>query len=174
MPVQLVLIGLPQSGKTTVFNALTGAHAATGTFSGVEDEPNLATVKVPDPRLDVLTQLFKPRRTVPAEIQYWDVAGLAKGIHERGLGGRLLGYLQQASALVHVVRAFDDPTVPHPEGSVDPLRDIETINMELLFVDLAMVDKRLQRIRAMIPKLRGQEREAHEREGAVLERLHRA
>jgi len=174
MPVQLVLIGLPQSGKTTVFNALTGAHAATGTFSGVEDEPNLATVKVPDPRLDILTQLFKPRRTVPAEIQYWDVAGLAKGIHERGLGGRLLGYLQQASALVHVVRAFDDPTVPHPEGSVDPLRDIETINMELLFVDLAMVDKRLQRIRAMIPKLRGQEREAHEREGAVLERLHRA
>jgi len=174
MPVQLVLIGLPQSGKTTVFNALTGAHVATGTFSGVEDEPNLATVKVPDPRLDVLTQLFKPRRTVPAEIQYWDVAGLAKGIHERGLGGRLLGYLQQASALVHVVRAFDDPTVPHPEGSVDPLRDIETINMELLFVDLAMVDKRLQRIRAMIPKLRGQEREAHEREGAVLERLHRA
>lgn len=174
MPVQLVLIGLPQSGKTTVFNALTGAHAATGTFSGVEDEPNLATVKVPDPRLDVLTQLFKPRRTVPAEIQYWDVAGLAKGIHERGLGGRLLGYLQQASALVHVVRAFDDPAVPHPEGSVDPLRDIETINMELLFVDLAMVDKRLQRIRAMIPKLRGQEREAHEREGAVLERLHRA
>ncbi len=174
MPVQLVLIGLPQSGKTTVFNALTGAHAATGTFSGVEDEPNLATVKVPDPRLDVLTQLFKPRRMVPAEIQYWDVAGLAKGIHERGLGGRLLGYLQQASALVHVVCAFDDPTVPHPEGSVDPLRDIETINMELLFVDLAMVDKRLQRIRAMIPKLRGQEREAHEREGAVLERLHRA
>ncbi|MCX7624385.1 MAG: redox-regulated ATPase YchF [Thermomicrobium sp.] len=174
MPVQLVLIGLPQSGKTTVFNALTGAHAATGTFSGAEDEPNLATVKVPDPRLDVLTRMFKPRRTVPAEIQYWDVAGLAKGIHERGLGGRLLGYLQQASALVHVVRAFDDPAVPHPEGSVDPLRDIATIDMELLFVDLAMVDKRLQRIRAMIPKLRGAEREIHEREGAVLERLHRA
>ncbi|MCX2727222.1 redox-regulated ATPase YchF [Thermomicrobium sp. 4228-Ro] len=174
MPVQLVLIGLPQSGKTTVFNALTGAHAMTGTFSGAEDEPNLATVKVPDPRLDVLTQMFKPRRTVPAEIQYWDVAGLAKGIHERGLGGRLLGYLQQASALVHVVRAFDDPAVPHPEGSVDPLRDIATIDMELLFADLAMVEKRLQRIRAMIPKLRGAEREAHEREGAVLERLHRA
>lgn len=174
MPVQLVLIGLPQSGKTTVFNALTGASAATGTFSGAEDEPNLATVKVPDPRLDVLTEMFRPRRTVPAEIQYWDVAGLAKGIHERGLGGRLLGYLQQASALVHVVRAFDDPAVPHPEGSVDPLRDIATIDMELLFVDLAMVDKRLQRIRQMIPKLRGPEREMHEREGAVLERLHRA
>jgi len=174
MPVQLVLIGLPQSGKTTVFNALTGAQAATGTFSAAEDEPNLATVKVPDPRLDVLTRMFNPRRTVPAEIQYWDVAGLAKGIHERGLGGRLLGYLQQASALVHVVRAFEDPAVPHPEGSVDPLRDIATIDMELLFVDLAMVDKRLQRIRAMIPKLRGAEREAHEREGAVLERLHRA
>ncbi len=174
MPVQLVLIGLPQSGKTTVFNALTGASAATGTFTGSEEEPNLATVKVPDPRLDVLTRMFQPRRTVPAEIQYWDVAGLAKGIHERGLGGRLLGYLQQASALVHVVRAFDDPAVPHPEGSIDPLRDIATIDLELLFVDLAMVDKRLQRIRQMIPKLRGPERELHEREGAVLERLHRA
>ncbi len=174
MPVQLVLIGLPQSGKTTVFNALTGASAATGTFSGAEDEPNLATVKVPDPRLEVLTQMFRPRRTVPAEIQYWDVAGLATGIHERGLGGRLLGYLQQASALVYVVRAFDDPTVPHPEGSVDPLRDIATLEMELLFVDLAMVEKRLHRIRQMIPKLRGPERETHEREGAVLERLHRA
>ncbi len=174
MPIQLVLIGLPQSGKTTVFNALTGAQAATGTFSAAEDEPNLATVMVPDPRLDVLTRMFQPRRTVPAEIQYWDVAGLAKGIHERGLGGRLLGYLQQASALVHVVRAFDDPAVPHPEGSADPLRDIATLDMELLFVDLAMVDKRLQRIRAMIPKLRGAERETHKREGAVLERLHRA
>lgn len=174
MPIQLVLIGLPQSGKTTVFNALTSAQALTGLFRGAEDEPNLATVKVPDPRLDTLTRMFQPRRTVPAEIQYWDVAGLAKGIHERGVGGRLLSYLQQASALVLVVRAFDDPSVPHPEGSVDPLHDIATLNLELLFVDLGMVEKRLQRIRAMVSKLRGAEREAHEREGAVLERLHRA
>ncbi|WP_038038526.1 redox-regulated ATPase YchF [Thermorudis peleae] len=174
MAVQLVLIGLPQSGKTTVFNALTGADAPTGGFSDLESEPNLATVKVPDPRLDVLTRMFNPRRTVPAEVQYYDVAGLAKGIHERGLSGRLLSYLSQASALVHVVRAFDDPAVPHPEGSVDPLRDIETMNMELAFADLAVIEKRLQRIASMIPKLRGSEREAHEREQAVLQRLHQA
>ncbi|MBX6341503.1 MAG: redox-regulated ATPase YchF [Thermomicrobiaceae bacterium] len=171
MPLQLVIIGLPQSGKTTVFNALTQAEAATGVFSTGEEEPNLATVKVPDERLEVLTRMFNPRRTVYADVQYYDVAGLAKGIHEHGMSGRLLGYLSQGAALVHVVRAFEDPAVPHPEGSVDPLRDIETINLELTFSDLGVIEKRLQRIRATIPKLRGAEREANEREAAVLERL---
>ena len=109
MALQLVIIGLPQSGKTTVFNALTQAEAATGVFSTAEEEPNLATVKVPDPRLDRLTAMFKPRRTVPADVQYYDVAGLAKGIHEQGMSGRLLGYMSQGAALVHVVRAFEDP-----------------------------------------------------------------
>ncbi|MCM8747566.1 redox-regulated ATPase YchF [Thermomicrobiaceae bacterium CFH 74404] len=171
MPVQLVLIGLPQSGKTTVFNALTRAKAVTGGFSGAGDEPNLATVKVPDPRLDVLTRMFNPRRTVPAEVQYYDVAGLAKGVHERGLSGRLLGYLSQADALVHVVRAFDDPAVPHPEGSVDPLRDVETIDLELAFSDLSIIEKRLARIQSMLGKLRAAEREAQEREAELLGRL---
>lgn len=174
MAVQLVLIGLPQSGKTTVFNALTRAQAPTGTFTGAEEEPNLATVKVPDSRLDTLTRLFNPRRTVPAEVQYYDVAGLARGVHERGLGGRLLGYLSQADALVHVVRAFDDPTVPHPEGSVNPLRDIETIDAELAFSDLAIIEKRLARIQSMIGKVRGAEREAQEREAELLSRLQAA
>ncbi len=174
MAVQLVLIGLPRSGKTTVFNALTRAQATTGGFSGAEEEPNLATVKVPDPRLDVLTRMFNPRRTVPAEVQYYDVAGLARGVHERGLSGRLLGYLSQADALVHVVRAFDDPAVPHPEGSVDPLRDIETIDLELAFSDLAIIEKRLARIRSMLGKVRGAEREAQEREAELLGRLQAA
>lgn len=171
MSLQLVIIGLPQSGKTTVFNALTRSEAATGGFSSGEEEPNLATVKVPDPRFDVLVELFNPRRTVPADVQYYDIAGVAKGIHEHGMSGRLLGFLSQGAALVHVVRAFEDPAVPHPEDTVDPMRDIETLNLELSFSDLGLIEKRLQRIEATIPKLRGAEREANEREAGVLQRL---
>lgn len=174
MSLQLVIMGLPQSGKTTVFNALTRAEAATGGFSTGEEEPNLATVKVPDPRLDELVRLAKPRRVVPADVQFYDIAGVAKGIHEQGMSGRLLGYLSQGAALLHVVRAFEDPAVPHPEETVDPLRDIETINLELLFSDLGLIEKRLPRIAAAIPKLRGKEREAHEQEAATLERLREA
>ena len=168
---KLVIIGLPGSGKTTVFNALTSAEAKTGGFGGGADEPNLATVKVPDPRLDTLTEMFQPKREVPADVQYLDVAGIAKGIAEKGMSGQLLGHLAQADALVHVVRAFKDPNVEHAEGSVDPLRDIETLNLELLFSDLSIVDKRLQRIVAQLPKMRGAEREAYEREQVVMNRL---
>lgn len=171
MTTKLVIIGLPGSGKTTVFNALTSAEAKTGGFGGGADEPNLATVKVPDPRLDKLTEMFQPKREVPADVQYLDVAGIAKGIAEKGMSGQLLGHLAQADALVHVVRAFKDPNVEHAEGSVDPLRDIETLNLELLFSDLSIVDKRLQRIVAQLPKMRGAEREAYEREQVVMNRL---
>ncbi len=171
MATTLVIIGLPNAGKTTVFNAITRAEAATGTYGANADEPNLATVKVPDPRLDLLTEMFRPQRKVPADVQYLDVAGIAKGIAEKGMSGALLGHLSQADALVHVVRAFADPNVPHAEGSVDPVRDIETLNLELHFSDLAAVDKRLQRIDAQLPKLRGREREATEREQIVMTRL---
>ncbi len=171
MATQLVIIGLPSSGKTTVFNALTRAEAETGTFGAGADEPNLATVKVPDPRLDRLTEMFQPQRKVPADVQYLDVAGIAKGIAEKGMSGQLLGHLAQADALLHVVRAFEDPNVAHAEETVDPPRDIETLNLELLFSDLALVDKRLQRIASQLPKLRGQERDATEREQIVMTRL---
>ena len=171
MATKLVIIGLPTSGKTTVFNALTRSEAATGTFGANADEPNLATVKVPDERLDRLTELFNPQRKVPADVQYLDVAGIAKGISEQGMSGQLLGHLAQADALVHVVRAFEDPNVPHPEETVDPLRDIETLNMELLFSDLAIIDKRLQRIESQIGKTRGKERDEMEREQKALTQL---
>ena len=174
MATRLVVLGLPNAGKTTVFNALTRAEARTGTFGAAEDEPNLATVKVPDPRLDRLTEMFRPQRKVQAEVQYLDVAGVAKGIAEKGMSGQLLGHLSQADALLHVVRAFEDPDVPHPEEQVDPCRDIETLNLELLFSDLALVDKRLQRIASQLPKLRGPERELYEREQTVLARLKEA
>ncbi|MEA2512673.1 MAG: ribosome-binding ATPase [Thermomicrobiales bacterium] len=174
MTTKLVIIGLPQSGKTTVFNALTQAEAATGGFGGGADEPNLATVKVPDPRLERLTEMFNPQRKVPADVQYLDVAGIAKGIAEKGMSGQLLGHLSQADALVHVVRAFADPDLPHPEGTVDPLRDVETLILELTFSDLGIVEKRLQRLAAQIPKLRGAEREAYEREQVVMGQLKEA
>ena len=174
MTTKLVILGLPSSGKTTVFNALTRSDAPTGGFSSATDEPNLATVKVPDPRLDLLTEMFKPQRKVQADVQYLDVAGVAKGMAEKGMSGQLLGHLAQADALVHVVRAFDDPNLPHPEGSVDPARDIETINLELAFSDLAIIEKRLQRIAAQLPKMRGAEREAYEREQAAMETLKQA
>lgn len=171
MATKLVIIGLPGSGKTTVFNALTRAEAATGTFGSANDEPNLATVKVPDPRLDTLTALFKPQRKVQADVQYLDVAGIAKGMAEKGLSGQLLGHLAQADALVHVVRAFADPNVPHPEETVDPMRDIETLNMELLFSDLGLIEKRIARIESQIQKTRGAERELAERELALMRKL---
>lgn len=170
MPLHLTITGLPNSGKTTVFNALTRSAARTGGFAA-EGEVNLATVKVPDARLDRLAEIFHPKKIVPADVQYVDVAGLAKGMAEHGLGGQLLGHLAQADALVHVVRAFIDASVPHPEETVDPLRDIETLNLELLFSDLSIIEKRRARLQASIPKLRGQERDAYEREAEVLARL---
>ena len=170
MSLRLVIVGLPNSGKTTVFNALTRASARTGGFAS-EGEVNMATVKVPDARLERLAEIFNPKQIVPADVQYVDVAGLAKGMAEHGLGGQLLGHLAQAEALVHVVRAFADAAVPHPEELVDPLRDIETIDLELTFSDLGIIEKRQTRIQATIPKLRGAEREAHEREAVLLQRL---
>ena len=171
MSTTLVIIGLPSSGKTTVFNALTRSQAETGTFGANADEPNLATVKVPDARLDRLTEMFEPQKRVPADVQYLDVAGIAKGIAEKGMSGSLLGHLSQADALVLVVRAFIDEDVPHVEDSVDPARDIETLTLELLFSDLAAVEKRLDRIQNQKQKVVGREREAMEREKALMERL---
>jgi GTP-binding protein YchF len=167
----LVIIGLPSSGKTTVFNALTRSQAETGTYGANADEPNLATVKVPDARLDRLTEMFQPQKRVPADVQYLDVAGIAKGIAEKGMSGTLLGHLSQADALLLVVRAFSDPDVPHVEDSVDPGRDIETLTLELLFSDLAAIEKRLNRIQNQKQKVVGREREAMEREKALMERL---
>ncbi len=170
MTTKLVIIGLPGSGKSTVFNALSRSTAETGSFGG-DDEPNLATVKVPDERLDLLTEMFNPQRKVPADVQYLDVRGIDKGVSEQGMSGQLLAHLAQGDALVLVVRAFDDEATPHPEGSVDPARDIETMNLELTFSDLGVVDKRLQRVIQQLPKMKGAEREAYEREQKLMERL---
>src|SRR4051794_289830 len=118
--------------------------------------------------------MFQPQKRVPADVQYLDVAGVAKGIAEKGMSGALLGHLSQADALVLVARAFDDPNVPHVEGTIDPERDIETLELELLFSDLAAVEKRLDRIENQKQKVVGRERDAMERERALMERLRQA
>jgi len=136
------IIGLPQSGKTTLFNSLTKGKARTHAFSSTDVEPNLGVVKVPDSRLEGLQSIFNPKRTIPAEVKYVDVT-VSKG---RGISGELMGYLSKVDAFLHVVRAFSDESIPHSEGSVDPERDVDIMNLELAFSDLAVIERRLLRI----------------------------
>ncbi|RRR67777.1 MAG: redox-regulated ATPase YchF [Candidatus Viridilinea halotolerans] len=173
--MKIAIIGLANSGKTTVFNALTRGTAATTAYSSGQLEPNLATVKVPDERLAVLTTLFKPKKTTHADVQYIDVAGLSGGGKQSGgLPPALLNYLGTADALLHVVRAFAASDVPHPDGSVDPLRDIQAVDLELAFSDLAIIERRLSRLTAEIPKMAAKEKELRIAERELLVRLQAA
>jgi len=162
------ITGLPYVGKTTLFNLLTGGHAATGGFAGAEAETNVGVAKVPDRRVDDLAVLFKPKKTTHAEITYRDL-GLAKAAAAgQGISAQKLGDLRTADALVHVVRAFADPAVPHAAGSVDPARDLATLDLELLFADHALVERRLERLEPELRSAKGAEREVKDREKAVL------
>ena len=163
--MELGIIGLPQSGKTTVFNALTKGHAETGAHASGTLVPNIGVVKVPDPRLEALTDILKPKRTTPAEVRYVDVAGTAKGLSKgKGLEGELLAFMSKVDALILVVRAFPDEMVPHIEGSVDPERDIDNMNLELAFSDLALIEKRLVRLDTSLKGAKPQEgKQAFER-----------
>lgn len=170
--MRIAIIGLANSGKTTVFNALTRGTAETAAFSSGQLEPNLATVKVPDERLDVLTTMFRPRKTTHADVQYVDVAGISGGGRETGgLPPALLNYISGADALLHVVRAFEDAVIPHPEGSVDLRRDMTTVDLELAFSDLAIIERRLNRLNAEIGKMAAREKEARIAERDLLLRL---
>ncbi len=170
--MRIAIIGLANSGKTTVFNALTRGNAETAAYSSGQLEPNLATVKVPDERLDVLTTMFRPRKTTPADVQYVDVAGISGGGRQSGgLPPALLNYISGADALLHVVRAFDDSGVPHPEGSIDPARDIAAVDLELAFSDMAIIERRLTRLNAEIGKMASREKEARIAERDLLLRL---
>jgi GTP-binding protein YchF len=170
--MKIAIIGLPNCGKTTVFNALTRGNVETTTYSSGQLEPNLAVVKVPDERLHVLEQMFQPRKVIHADVQYVDVAGISGGGRsEGGLPPALLNYIGTADALLHVVRAFDDATVAHPEGSVDPQRDLAAVDLELAFSDLAIIERRLNRLTAEMGKMAGKEREVRAAERELLERL---
>jgi ribosome-binding ATPase len=169
--MKIGIIGLPNSGKTTVFNALTGGNAETAAYSSGQLEPNIATVKVPDERLTVLAQMYRPKKITPADVQYIDVAGLSGDRKGGGLPPAFLNYIAQVDALLHVVRAFNDPSVPHPEESVDPARDIETVDLELMFSDMAIIERRLQRLEPEIKKMTGKEKEQRMIERDALARL---
>jgi hypothetical protein len=173
MPVHVTLVGLPLSGKTTVFNALTGQQAATGP-GAARTEMHLASVKVPDERLERLAEIFHPHRVTPAEVRFADLVGIPRGVAREGLPGSLLAAISEADALLHVVRAFENPLAPHPAGTVDPARDLEWLDTEFLLADLGVVERRLERLRQEIPKLPRAEREEREREQALLGRLREA
>jgi len=173
------ITGLPYTGKTTLFNLLTGGHAATGAFAGAEAETNVGVAKVPDERVAKLAALFRPKKTTYAEVMYRDLglthsvdrAALASiGSATSSISAQKLGDLRSSDALVHVVRAFRDPSVPHVDSTVDPVRDLQSLELELLFADHGVVERRLERIEPELRSAKGAEREAREREKAVLQK----
>jgi GTP-binding protein YchF len=143
--MKLGIIGLPQSGKTTIFNALTRGDTPT-TASAGRIEVHNAVVDVPDPRVDVLSKMFNPKKTVYAKVTYADIAGLETGSAKSGISGQLLNQLNQMDALILIVRAFADDSVMHPNGSVDPKRDVNTMLSELLLGDLIAVERKLEKL----------------------------
>jgi ribosome-binding ATPase len=169
--MQLGIIGLARSGKTTIFNAVTRGTAQVGTYSAAT-QPNVGVVHVPDERVDRLTEIYKPKKTTHATIQYVDfpAAGESFGKGE-GPAGKFINELARMDALIHVVRMFEDDAVPHPEGTVDPHRDVATMDMELAFADLAIIERRLQRIGIEMRSLKPGEREAIQRLKNLLERM---
>lgn len=169
--MQLGIIGLPGCGKTTVFNALTRGDQPVRTGGG-RFEVHTAVVDVPDERLEVLSAMFKPRKTVYAKVTYADIAGLEAS--QTALAGALLNQLSQMDGFVHVVRCFDDPSVPHPTGSVDPGRDILTMESELLLNDLIAVERKLERLADERRKGGGRDKAAIDRDQALFERLQAA
>jgi ribosome-binding ATPase len=173
--MEISIIGLTGSGKTTIFNALTKFTAETKPHSGGGLTLNPAVAKVPDARLTRLSQIFHPKKTTPAEIKYVDIGGLAKGFgKEQGFTGQLLNTLSTADAILEVVRAFEDENVPHIEGKVDALRDIETLDMELIFSDLLIVEKRLTKIESSLKMGKSAERDAALKEQELLLRIKKA
>src|SRR4051794_19086105 len=171
--MQIAIVGLAGSGKTTVFNTLTRGHAETGGYGGVT--LNVGVVKAPDDRLDRLAEIFKPKKIVQADVTYADLPApppSSEGhVGTEELPPEHLARLRESDALLHVVRAFEDPSVPHPDGEVDPARDLERLDLEFILADLAMVDRRLERLGSSGRHGTPAEREANEREEVILRRL---
>lgn len=169
--MKIGIIGLPNSGKTTIFNALTRSHTATAAFSSGQLEVHTAVVDVPDERVDKLSALFQPKRTIYAQVTYNDIAGMGKGAGKTGLGGALLNAIAANDALMLVVRAFEDETVPHPENSVDPARDLMIMETELILNDMTIIDRRLERLSGMKHRGTPDERKRMAQEEELLQRL---
>jgi hypothetical protein len=174
--MQIAIVGLAGSGKTTVFNTLTRGHAETGGYGGLQ--LNVGVVKVPDDRLDRLAAIFRPKKIVQADVTYVDLpappASSEGRVGTEELPPEHLARLRDSDALLHVVRAWDDAALPHPSGSVDPRRDIEQLDLEFILADLAMADRRLERLKGSGRHGTAAERESNEREEVILRRLKEA
>ena len=146
--MKIGIVGLPNVGKSTIFNAITKAGAESVNYPFCTIDPNVGVVTVPDERLEVLEKMYQSKRVVPTTIEFVDIAGLVKGASKgEGLGNKFLSHIREVDAIAHVVRCFEDENVVHVEGKIDPLDDLETINLELILADLEMVDRRVEKTR---------------------------
>ncbi len=165
--MKLGIVGLPNVGKSTLFNAMTAAHAEAANYPFCTIDPNVGVVTVPDKRLDVLARMHDPEKVTPAVVEFVDIAGLVRGASRgEGLGNRFLSHIREVDGIVHVVRCFENGEIVHVEGSVDPVRDIDTINTELILSDMELVERRIERAK----KLAKGDRK-YDAEAALFERL---
>ena len=149
--MKLGMVGLPNVGKSTLFNALTNAGAESANYPFCTIEPNVGVVSVPDERLDKLAEMYHPKKFTPAVLEFMDIAGLVKGASKgEGLGNKFLADIREADAIVHVVRCFEDGDVIHVEGSIGAARDIETINLELIFADMEILERRIAKTQKLV------------------------
>ncbi|MBO6053073.1 MAG: redox-regulated ATPase YchF [Clostridia bacterium] len=149
--MKLGIIGLPNVGKSTLFNALTGAGAPSANYPFCTIDPNVGVVQVPDKRLDVLAEMYHPQLYTPATVEFVDIAGLVRGASKgEGLGNKFLAHIRDVDAVVHVLRCFENGDIIHVDGTVDPIRDLETINMELIYADIEVLEKRIDKTQKML------------------------